>query len=293
MSIINKMLSDLEDKPTSREFKYKKDILKDTTKTHRGAISTALIIINILLILSAIGGIYLYKHINHVQIANNTPVENIKVNLPPAPVETVQPVQTPAPAKNITISKSANDIAYEKAVQLYNQHNDKAALQILANILYNTPNNSPAEQLLLTILLQNNKFSEALQEINHYLQRNPQDFKVRHLKPKILLANNNIAAAQEELENLNITASDDQENYELLANIYLQTKEFKAAGDLYEKLLEVDPNNGNFWIGYAVSLDELDYINSAANAYTQALHCKNLKPSVHKYALHRLDQLKG
>ena len=74
----------------------------------------------------------------------------------------------------------------------------------------------------------------------------------------------------------------------------LQSKgKISEAGTYYKSLIKVDPNNGKYWLGYAVSLEYDNRKEQAINAYQRASQNATTELAVKSYAEDRLNVLQG
>lgn len=65
------------------------------------------------------------------------------------------------------------------------------------------------------------------------------------------------------------------------------------AGSLYRSLIQVDPNDGRYWLGYAIALEHNNKANQAIAAYIRASQNPDSEPTVRDYAENRLKILQG
>ncbi|WP_018415858.1 tetratricopeptide repeat protein [Teredinibacter turnerae] len=77
----------------------------------------------------------------------------------------------------------------------------------------------------------------------------------------------------------------------LLAALYRSAGNALAAAERYQALLAMAPSNFAYWLGYALSSDELGHAENALAAYRQVLSDSQLDQSVHAYVTQRVRQL--
>lgn len=77
----------------------------------------------------------------------------------------------------------------------------------------------------------------------------------------------------------------------LLANLATAINEYESATAAYQKLLELEPTVGRWWLGLAVSLDSQGQFKSASNAYSQAIAKGNLSSNAMQFARQRISEL--
>jgi len=77
-----------------------------------------------------------------------------------------------------------------------------------------------------------------------------------------------------------------------LAATYQQLQSFTNAANVYQKLVSVNPEKAENWLGFALAQEKLGNPKLAREAYQQALSKNTLKPSVVSYIKQRLSELR-
>ena len=81
--------------------------------------------------------------------------------------------------------------------------------------------------------------------------------------------------------------------YGVMAAAFQAEGRIREAGTLYKSLIQVDPNNGQYWLGYAISLEHNHESTQAIAAYTRASQSPDSESVVRAYAENRLKTLQG
>ena len=85
----------------------------------------------------------------------------------------------------------------------------------------------------------------------------------------------------------------EQDYYALMAAYFEKTGQIEQAGKIYSALVKANPNNGSFWLGLAVALEQTKKSNLAIQAYQRVLDNYESKPIIQAYAAERLTKLQG
>lgn len=85
----------------------------------------------------------------------------------------------------------------------------------------------------------------------------------------------------------------DTEYDAFLAALLQQQGQYKEAGEIYGKLVTVDPGSGSAWIGLAMSHDSLGDTTAALSAFESALRTGSMKTPLARYARRRSTELKA
>lgn len=245
---------------------------------------------------------------------NNTPAEpqtetsetSAANSEPPAPaVENTTESQTNHTASEQTISHESTAepaIELQPAIispeeQAQNSYNEimaqlntlssYQAIQAMQKVLTDHPNFIQARTTLAAMLIKYGKENQALTLLEKGLDQSPSNKQMAELAAHILVGQDKITTALKILKIAQpATIQADPDFYALMAGLYLQTKEFNEAHTFYQALANVNPQNGTWWAGLAISAQKLGLQQDAANAYNQAETVGNISPALEAY----LDQ---
>jgi len=78
-----------------------------------------------------------------------------------------------------------------------------------------------------------------------------------------------------------------------LAALLQQLGQYTEAGDIYRKLLTVEPSTGSLWIGLAISHESVGDRPDALSAFQRALRAESLKEPLARHARRRIAELQA
>jgi Flp pilus assembly protein TadD len=78
-----------------------------------------------------------------------------------------------------------------------------------------------------------------------------------------------------------------------LAALLQQLGQYTEAGDIYRKLLTVEPSTGSLWIGLAISHESVGDRPDALSAFQRALRAESLKEPLARHARQRIAELQS
>ena len=162
----------------------------------------------------------------------------------------------------------------QKNTQVQSQH--YASRQLLARVLVRQGQRSKAEAILregLRIAPQHIPFVEALAHL--YVDKK------------------NYQQALAIMSTVHPSLLKEPKFYAFVAAIYEHLGEYARAVPLYKQLLKIDPSNGIWWLGFAISLEGLGARDSALVAYKRAQQVMSLKPQLQAYIRRRVNALES
>jgi hypothetical protein len=139
------------------------------------------------------------------------------------------------------------------------------------------------------ILLESGRGQQATRLLDESLLLFPGNAQLINARAQIYLSNKNPQAALQILQGSN---SHDEIYLSLLAATYQQLKMFKESADVYTKLVRINPNIAQYWLGMAIAKDKTGNSKSARDAYLQALSKNTLNSSVVTFINQRLKEIK-
>ena len=212
--------------------------------------------------------------------AETQPVGKIKEPLPPAKVE-----------------KKANKIAadqqaYMAGLQQLQAGRVGAATASFKQAVIADPNRLDARLQLISLLQQQKKFAAAEKYTQQGLKLEPDNPVLRKLYARQLLQEHRQNKAIELLRVAPLPSlAQDPEYHALLAAALQAVGEYRSASTVYARLVKVRPQNGLWWLGMAVSLEQSGQRDEARGAYLKALTLPGLRPDLQDYIQGRLQAL--
>ena len=88
-------------------------------------------------------------------------------------------------------------------------------------------------------------------------------------------------------------AASDTEYDAFLAALLQQLGQYAEAGEIYRKLLTIEPGSGSWWIGLAMASDSIGNRPEALSAFQRALRTDSLKTPLTRYARRRSAELQA
>ena len=205
--------------------------------------------------------------------------------------------QSSVPVETATMSKNSNPISREEKAYLgglkqLKMGKDKAAVASFTQALIIKPQLLDARLQLIDTLLRLELFGKAEDQLRQGLVVTPESQSLRKIYARLLLQQQRHGEALELLNKPPIPPiPQDLEYHALIAVLFQETGEFPAAGELYGRLLQVQPGQAVWWLGLAVSLDQTGEYEQSREAYERALALPGLRPDLQDYIHNRLQAL--
>jgi Flp pilus assembly protein TadD len=194
---------------------------------------------------------------------------------------------------NQTVKKLSNE---EKAEQYYLQakkqqlNSDKQKNLELAIQL--NPQHINARLLLSNTLLQQGLTNQSTALLDQSLELFPQNLRLITLRSQLFLQRKQAQDALSILHRIDENHVQDETYLGLLAAAYQQNNDNFNSLKTYQKLLLINPQKAEHWLGLAIALEKQEHPQQALNAYQQALNKKTLKPVIVSYIKQRISILK-
>jgi|GEM_PF-3279479 len=174
--------------------------------------------------------------------------------------------------------------AYDDIMSQMNSLSSFQAINKLKAVVDEHPKFKAARTTLAAMLVKYGNASQALQILEVGLAQNASDKNMAELTAHILVEQNNIADALRILKKAQpATIQADPNYYALMAGLYLQEKDFAQAQNFYQALTNLNPQNGTWWAGLAISSEKLGQPQAARSAYNQAETVGGLTPALQAY----------
>ena len=206
-----------------------------------------------------------------------------------------------APVKNRPItpnpSTTTQTTAKQRADTLYRQaennfENPSAIVYKLEQAINLDPRHLKARLLLAKTLHNQGKTDKTAEFLDQSLALFPDNLQFINTRAQLFLQQKNPNGALRTLQRIDLTNSSNETYLSLLAATYQQLQSFTNAANVYQKLVSVNPEKAENWLGFALAQEKLDNPKLALEAYQQALSKNTLKPSVVSYIKQRLNELR-
>ncbi len=204
----------------------------------------------------------------------------------PAPL----PASEGLPEKKISTQQRA-DTAFRKGIAYMQQGRSSEALQEYQTALALDAGHDKARQALVLLLIESKRNTEAEQVLLEGVRFNPEKLGFVMMAARLQVERGAINEAVQTLESSLSYATVHPEYQAFLAALMQRLQRHQEAITRYQAALTLNPGNGLWWMGEAISLQALKQNKDAKSAYQHALDLKNLSPDLQQYVQQRLKEL--
>lgn len=237
-----------------------------------------------------------------------TPVQTLPADDPPvveshpltetvAAAPTPSPVAEPASTKPTIMRRESGaqdvDSIVARAMQAMRSNDLATAERLLRDALAIDSGNAENWSFLYGVLTSASRPAAAERALQQGLSLADDSAPMAKLYAKTLLDRGDRDAAVSVLAAHRPAPASDTEYDAFFAALLQQTGQFAEAGEIYRKLLTIDPNSGAWLVGLAMSHDSLGYHEEALIAFERALASGSLKSPLDRYARRRTVELKA
>jgi len=227
-----------------------------------------------------------------IPVVTEKPRKRISVPKPaPIVAEKVVEIAEPTAAK---MSKNRNPLsrdqqAYQTGLEQLKKRHWIAAEGSFNQALLINPKLLDARLQLVDLLQQQMKLGKVENTLQQGLSLSPENPDLRKLYARLLLNDQRQSAAIDLLKTEPVPGIfQDLEYHALLAALYQESGQFKAASSIYAQLTQIRPQAALWWMGLAISLEQSGNSEQARNDYQKALSLPGLRPDLRKYIQSRL-----
>ncbi len=193
-------------------------------------------------------------------------------------------IKTPA-AQSLLLQK------YQIALEEAKLGKLQQAISNLSALLEVDPEYQDARTTLAALLIDKGNTPQATRIVNDGLNIFPDYAPFVELKARLLTHDGKIQQALNLLQSAVPPISENPDYHALIAALYERSNKDLFAVRTYQKLLAIDPHNGSWWFGLAVSYDKLGKTRDAATAYERAQSEGHLNTASLAYLQKRLESL--
>jgi hypothetical protein len=211
---------------------------------------------------------------NILQKNNNTPISTASHT----PIRTLSPLQRD------------RQIARQAEILIRAGKAEAAESQLRKQLATQVPSSYSAE-LLVSLYIHQQRFSEAEQLLSELLAKNTQDARLLLSRARLLLAKSEYAQAVAVLTGLRPPLNELPQYYEMLGVAARQNQQYELSVQTYQQLLSFDSSRGDWWVGMAIALDLKGDSTMARNAYLRAMQARDLSTALRDYAQQRMAVL--
>jgi len=232
------------------------------------------------------------------QLEKSRPVKTEPVKVETVKVEPVKTEVVVTPVmkdiKPPTLQVQAEE-AWRQARRLFEQGRQHDAQEQLESALRLDPAHVAARQRWVGVLLEKGASREAAGRAETLLREgvdlHPSDPWFSRSLAQLQLQRGDGAAAATTLK-VSLEKRPDATNWGLYAGMLAKLGKPAEAAQAYREALRMNPGQGNWWIGFAVALEQSGEASEAAAAYQRALHTR-LSNELREFAQQKARELGG
>ena len=321
MSLINKMLKDLEARQSGTQPPDPQSIYKGLRSSSRSPVRSRLWVVVLLggVVLAVAGGWLGWQSwrasapdVSAPTVTPETATAPAAVTPPlrtetpkPRPAKATHPSKpmvsasashTPAPATAIEVNSrglSKEDQAenlYREGIQFIRQSHPDDAEQRLRAALVQNPAHVLARESLAAVLVEQGRWLEAQSVLEEGLRILPNQVSFGFLLARLYVEQNKDAAGLQLLERLQPHAGENPDFLAFMATLYQRTGRHAEAVNYFRKAMTTRPVEGRWWVGLGISLEALNDRENARAAYQRA-NTLALDPRLAAFVAERLKQI--
>lgn len=211
-------------------------------------------------------------------------------SIPATTMDTAKPAGvSQTQVRTLTSTEQAQQ-AFEQGATALRQEQPRRAESLLREALALQPGHSEARLALASLQLRLQRPDEALALLAAGLALDPQSVELARLRGHLLLQQDRLQEARRVLETAAPGASQRADYQALLGTLYQRLGEHEQAVNHYRQALGLQPDQGLWWMGLGVSLEQTHQGSAAREAFRTALGYP-LSPALQQYIQARLTAL--
>jgi MSHA biogenesis protein MshN len=321
VSLINKMLKDLEARQSGTQRPDPQSLYKGLRSTGHPPVRRRLLVASVLggAVLAGVGAWLGWQRLNiqppeasvptttteaatvpavvtpPVRPATVNPRKAVAASRPTRPVVTPTPNSDPAGTaiefSNRTMTKEDQaENKYREGVQLIRQSRAEDAEQRLRAALALNPAHVLARESLVALLVEQGRWLEAQVSLEEGLSILPNQISFGFLLARLYVEQGNDSAALQLLERLQPQAGGNPDFLAFVATLYQRAGRHADAVNYFKQVTSVRPVEGRWWVGLGISLEAVDDRDNARAAFQRA-NALPLDPRLAEYVATRLKHL--
>jgi len=211
----------------------------------------------------------------------------------PAPVVAPKPASAPTPLPQVLAEEAQIDkrpkgsqgrelaeAEYRKAMQAVKRGDNEAALPLFKRALELDPELARARQGYLSVLVAAKRWDMARQVAEQGLELDPTQTGWANIVARLQFEQGDAGGAVQTLERFAVHAPHDADYQGLFAYLLQKQQRPAEAAERFRAALLVRPNEGRWWFGLGLSLEQSGNTAGAKEAYTKAKAVGNLPPDM-------------
>ena len=179
---------------------------------------------------------------------------------------------------------------FEQGAAALQQGRSERALALLQETLDLVPEHRQARLALAGLWVRQQRIEPALELLARGMELEPEALELAHLRGHVLLQQGRIQEARRVLESAAPAASGQADYQALLGTLYQRLGEHALAAAHYQQAVQLQPDQGLWWMGLGVSLEQTRQGAAAREAFRSARGYP-LSPALQQYVEGRLAAL--
>lgn len=215
------------------------------------------------------------------------PQDDIRLNIQTAPEQTSR--------FSMSGSSQENNVSSLKQRIAESLNKDKLDLaqSLLHKLLETEPNNIKARKKLAALLFAQGNYAQTKQLLVRGIELHPAKSDIRLMLARLYMVQKAPSQAMNILAEFQPSRDNQIEYLAYRAALAQQLKQTTLAKSDYQTLTTVESDNAKWWLGLAITEDQLGEINMALQAYNTASSLSQLDSSVNEFIQQRMTVLTG
>lgn len=201
--------------------------------------------------------------------------------------------ERPQMEKTIRPPSSAEraDQLYQQGYRALQQHKADSAEKLWQQALSLEAAHDKSREGLIALYLSQGRKVEASKLLEEGLTHHPENGQLALLHARLQAEQGDNAAALATLEQAMGSAGEKPELFALAAALYQQQRDYGKSISSYQRALQLQPQQSNWWMGLGISLEGDGKTAEAKSAYEEALRRGGLAAESQRYVRQRLQAL--
>lgn len=193
-------------------------------------------------------------------------------------------------AKPVTSQQQA-DIEFRKGVAYMQKGHASEALAAYETALKLDASHAAARQAMVALLLEGHRMDDAERVLREGVKANPQQSAFAMLLARLQVERGSPWSALLTLQD-SLPYAKQQADYQAFMAALLQRLEHhKEAVAHYQAALQITPNSGLWLMGLGLSLESMQRLDEARDAFHRAIETHSLNPDLQEFVMQRLKEL--
>lgn len=206
--------------------------------------------------------------------------------------KSTKPVNSPVQAEiKKPIIGNTISLRYQQALAAAQAGRKKDAIEQLSALLLENNSHHQSRTALIALLIETGKYEQAENVLINGIKLDSNYVPYIELNARLHVIRNDYNGAISLLQQSAPEINEYPDYYGFLAALYEHSNRDSLAASLYKQLVQIEPRNGNWWFGLALSMDKVGNRKEAIYAYSTAMSKGNLTTASLNYLQKRLKVL--